>query len=101
MSTSTSITQNKDKINNVLADPNSFQDPNIRKAKFILSPSRIYTLDFDQNIEMQELKIMIQKAAHLKKNSFYLFCEGEDYTSYTEETFDSLFPDQILVIFTL
>ena len=44
---------------------------------------------------------MIEKAGHLRKNTFSLCCEGEDYTQYTEETFDSFFPDQSLVVFTL
>ena len=96
-----SISQNKNQINQIFSENNSFQEPNIRKAQFVVSSNRIYTLEFDQNIEMQELKIMIQKAAHLKKNSFNLFNGGEDYTQYTDETFDSLFPDQTLVIFTL
>ena len=42
-------------------------EPNIVKAKFIVTNLRIYTLEFDQNIQMKELKTMIQVAAHLKK----------------------------------
>ena len=76
-------------------------EPNIRKAKFLVTNTRIYTLDFDHNIEMRELKLMIQVAAHLKKNNFRLFCEGEEYTQCNDETFDSLFPNQKLVVFTL
>ena len=75
--------------------------PNIVKAQFILNPTRIYTLEFDQNIEMRELKIMIQVAAHLKKNNFRLFSEGEEYTQCNEEKFDSIFPNQKLVVFTI
>ena len=78
-----------------------FKEPNIRKAKFILPNQRIYTLDFDHNIQMQELKLMIQKAAHLRKNGFQLFSNGGEYTEYNEEIFDSLFPHQSLVEFTL
>ena len=52
-------------------------EPNIVKAQFIISNRRVYNLEFDQNIEMKELKIMIQVAAHLKKNNFRLFCEGK------------------------
>ena len=48
-------------------------EPNIVKAQFIITNSRIYTLEFDQNIEFRELKTMIQVAAHLKKNNFRLF----------------------------
>ena len=81
----------------------SFEDrqPNIRKAKFIMSNKRIYTLDFDYNIEMKELKLMIQKAAHLRKNTFRLFSKGKEYTQYNEEIFDTIFPRQYLVSFTL
>ena len=100
MNSTTSMTSNQ--INNILTE-NSFEEPNIRKAQFVVSlnRNRIYTLEFDHNIEMQELKIMIQKAAHLKKNTFGLFCNGENYSQYTEETFDSLFPEETLVVFTL
>ena len=76
-------------------------EPSIRKAKFILSNERIYTLDFDHNIQMQELKIMIQKAAHLKHRNFRLFSNKVEYTQYNQEIFSSLFPNQNLVIFTL
>jgi len=76
-------------------------EPNIVKAQFIVTNTRIYTLEFDQNIEMKELKTMIRVAAHLKKNNFRLFCEGEEYTQFNEESFESLFPNQNLVVFTL
>ena len=76
-------------------------EPNIVKAQFIVSNSRIYNLEFDQNIEFRELKTMIQVAAHLKKNNFRLFSEGDEYTQYNDETFDSIFPGKKLVVFTL
>jgi hypothetical protein len=76
-------------------------EPNIVKAQFIVTNSRIYSLEFDQNIEFRELKTMIQVAAHLKKNNFRLFCDGDEYTQYNDETFESIFPDQKLVVFTL
>ena len=101
MKNNTSLPNNQNQIYKILTDNNSFTEPNIRKAKFILTKSRIYTLEFDQNITMLELKGMIQKAAHLRKNSFGLYSEGENYTQYNEETFDSLFPDKNFVIFTL
>ena len=80
---------------------NSLEQPLIRKAQFILPNERIYTLEFDNNIQMQELKLMIQKAAHLKRRNFLLFSNGEEYTQYNTEIFGSLFPNQDLVIFTL
>ena len=101
MNFDSSPSQNQNQLNNIFSDYQSGQEPNIRKAKFIVSQKRKYTLEFDHNIEMQELKIMIQKAAHLKKNSFYLICNGKNYTNYTDETFESFFPDQKLVVFTL
>ena len=79
----------------------SFIEPNIVKAQFIISNTRVYTLEFDQNIEFRALKTMIQVGAHLKKNNFRLFCEGDEYTQYNDETFESIFPDKKLVVFTL
>ena len=86
-----------------MMDNSSYMDmePNIVKAKFIVTSSRVYTLEFDQNIQMKELKIMIQVAAHLRKNNFRIFCEGQEYTQYHDETFESLFPTQNIVIFSL
>lgn len=77
------------------------QEPNIRQAQFIVTNTRIYTLEFDHNLQMKELKLMIQVAAHLKRNNFRLFSEGEEYTQCNEETFESLFPNKKLVVFTL
>ena len=96
-----SAPNNQNQLNIILYDNYSYEEPNIRKAQFVMFSNRQYTLEFDQNIKMEELKIMIQKAAHLRKNTFRLYCEGEDYTPYTNETFDSLFPDKNIVIFTL
>ena len=48
-------------------------EPNIVKAQFIVTNLRIYTLEFDQNIKMKELKTMIQVAAHLKKKKFQTY----------------------------
>ena len=96
-----SIPNNKNQLNIILYDNYSYVEPNIRKAQFVMPSNKQYTLEFDQNIKMEELKIMIQKAAHLRKNTFNLYCKGVDYTPYNSETFDSLFPGQNLVIFTL
>lgn len=76
-------------------------EPNIRKARFIVSGNRFYNLEFDHNIQMKELKYMIQVAAHLRKNNFRIFSENEEYTQYNEETFDEIFPEQKLIVFTL
>ncbi len=88
-----------------LADFNSIysdlKDPNIVKAQFILKPQKIYTLEFDQNISMSELKLMIQKAAQIRSKNFRLFSNGEEYTKYNDETFESIFHEQKLVVFRL
>ena len=76
-------------------------EPKIVKAKFIVSNTRIYTLEFDQSIEMKQLKSMIQSAAHLKKNNFRLYSDGQEYTNYNDETFDTIFPNSKLVVFNL
>jgi hypothetical protein len=76
-------------------------EPNIVKAQFLVSNSRVYTLEFDQNIEFRELKEMIRVAAHLKKNNFKLFSDGDEYTQCNEETFETIFPNKNLVVFSL
>ena len=85
----------------MLSESYDDREPNIRKAKFIISDQRIYSLEFDQNIQMRQLKLMIQKAAHLCRKNFRLVSNGQDYTQYNEETYDSIFPHQNLVVFTL
>ena len=77
-------------------------EPNIVKAKFLVGNSRVYTLEFDQNIQMKELKIMIKMARKIKKNNFLLISEdGQEYSKYHEETFESLFPNKNLVVFRI
>mgnify|MGYP002624525833 CR=1 FL=1 len=93
--------QNQNQVIKDFLNDSALQEPRIRQARFILSSDKIYTLEFDQNIEIRELKTMIQKAAHLEKISFSLFSEGRDYTSYEMEQFDVVFPDKNLVEFTL
>ena len=82
-------------------DSFNFSEPTICKAKFIFPNDRFYTLDFDHNIQMNELKLVIQKAAHLKRNNFRIFSEGKEYTQYNSEIFSSFFPNKDLVIFNL
>ena len=50
---------------------------------------------------MKELKIMIKVASHLNKTNFRLFSEGQEYTKYHEETFETLFPSTNFVVFTI
>ena len=37
----------------------------------------------------------------LKKNNFRLFCDGDEYTQCHEETFESIFPNKNLVVFSI
>ena len=72
MTTQHILSQQHNQISDMLSSGNSFIEPNIIKAQFFFSPSRIYSLEFDQNIQMSEMKSMIEKAAHLRKNSYTL-----------------------------
>ena len=99
MKNQATLPPNQDQTMKILSDSNAFIEPNIRKAKFIFPTGKTYTLDFDKNIQMMELKTMIEKAAHIRKNSFILVSECVNITKYNEETFDSLFPDKRLVSF--
>ena len=76
-------------------------EPDLARAQFIIKTFRVYTLEFDQNIQMKELKKMIQIAAHLKNSNFKLFYNTQEYAQYNEETFESLFPNEHLVAFNL
>ena len=95
------LLQQHNQISDMLSSSNSFIEPNIIKAQFIFNPSRIYTLEFDQNIQMIEMKSMIERAAHLRKNSYSLLSEGQSYNQYNEEKIEELFPGKKLIIFTL
>ena len=92
------LQQNLSKYNSILE---GYREPTIVKAEFIVSNKKRYTLEFDQNINMNELKLMIEKAAHLRANSYILNSKGEEYTKFNLESFESLFPGQKLVVFTL
>ena len=88
-------------LNEYNSNISGYREPNIVKAQFTVTPTRIYNLEFDQNISMSELKTMIQKAAHLRSKNFRLFSNGDEYTMYNQESFESLFDNQKLVAFTL
>ena len=101
MTTQPILSQQHNQISDMLSSSNSFIEPNIIKAQFFFSPSRIYSLEFDQNIQMNEMKSMIEKAAHLRKNSYTLMSECKTYTQYNEEKIEELFPGKKLIIFNL
>ena len=75
--------------------------PTIRQTVFILNPNLSYTFDVNQTIQIHYLKKMIAAAAHLKKNSFFIYSDGENYTDQDEEKLMNLFPNQQKVTFTV
>ena len=78
----TSLQQNNSQTMNIFGDSNSCEEPNIRKAKFTIGSKRFYTLEFDQNIEMQELKTMIQK--HILRKILLVYSMKEQITPVTQ-----------------
>ena len=77
------------------------KEPNIVKAQFYLYNKKVYNLEFDQNISMHDLKLMIQKAAHLKSKNFRIFSNCKEYTQYNNEAFESLFHEEKSVAFSI
>ena len=76
-------------------------EPTTKKGIFIIPPKRNYKLEFDANTTIKELKIMIGKAANLKNIPIRLFSEGKEYTNYNELKFETLFPNENNIIFTV
>lgn len=70
-------------------------EPNIVKAQFIITNNRIYTLEFDQNIEFRELKEMIRVAAHLKKIISDYFVRGMNILNAMKKLLNPYFPIKI------
>ena len=77
------------------------EQPQIRKAIFILDKTRRYGFDVNHNITLQNLKRMIIVAANLHKATLRVFHEGIEYTNRDYESLDTLFPDKHIVEFTL
>jgi hypothetical protein len=44
---------------------------------------------------------MIQKSAHLCAKNFKLISKGEEYSKFNDETFESIFHEQKLIVFSL
>ena len=79
----TSLQQNNCQTMNIFGDSNSCEEPNIRKAKFTIGSKRFYTLEFDQNIEMQELKPM-SKRRHILRKILLVYSVKEQITPVTQ-----------------
>ena len=75
---------------------------NIKKTIFRVDEKRTYNIDVDATVNFFELKKILASAAHLPRNGFRIYHEGEDYTdNYEEETLFSTFPDLNEIIFDL
>lgn len=48
---------------------------NLVKAKIILPTKKEFELLFDKNIQIKELKVLIQKSIHLKSNNYRFFAK--------------------------
>ena len=72
-----------------------YDEPSLIKARFKKSNGNIYELEFEDNIQMKDLKVMIKKAAHMRDTTFRLFYNGDEYTQYEEEEFRSLFSNEL------
>lgn len=75
---------------------------NIIQTIFIVTKEKKYSFDVDSSTNFYELKRILSSAAHLIKNSFSIFHEGEDYTdNYDNNTLDEIFPGLKQIIFEL
>ena len=74
----------------------------IKKTIFRVDEKRTYNIDVDSTVTFFELKKILASAAHLPRNGFRIYHEGEDFTdNYEEETLFSVFPELNQIIFDL
>lgn len=79
----------------------ALSQPPIKKGIFIIPPKKTYEIEFDSNIKIKELKVLIAKAARLKNVPFRLFSEGKEFTKLDGSIFETLFPNKSTIIFTV
>ena len=78
------------------------EDTIIVQAIFKFEDGRIYNLDVDRTTTFYELKKILSNAAHILKNSFILFHEGQEYTKeYDGQTLQKIFPNAKKIEFYL
>ena len=75
--------------------------PKIIKTIFVLDKNRRYSFDVNQNINIRNLKKMIDAAANLGRAHIRLFHDGKEYTTNDEDSLEFLFPTLELIIFDL
>lgn len=75
---------------------------NIIQTVFNIDKNRSYCFDVDETSNFNSLKKILASAAHIPKNSFRIFHEGQDYTKNFETcTLQEIFPDKKTIIFDL
>ena len=74
----------------------------IRQAIFEVTKEQNYTFDIDESTTFYELKKILCNAAHLRKGTFKVYHNDEDYTyNYDDQTILNLFPNDQKIYFTL
>ena len=69
---------------------------------FKLEDGRLYNFDVDQTITFYETKKILSNAAHILKNSFTLFHNGQEYSNlYNEQPLVKIFPSLKKIEFNL
>mgnify|MGYP002624196121 CR=1 FL=1 len=78
------------------------EDTIIVQAIFKFEDGRLYNLDVDRTTTFYEIKKILSNAAHILKNSFILFHEGQEYSKeYDGQTLQKIFPNQKKIEFYL
>ena len=77
-------------------------DTIIIQVIFKLEDGRQYTFDVDRTTTLYETKKILSNAAHILKNSFTLYYEGQEYSKeYEEQSLQNIFPHKKKIEFYL
>ena len=69
------------------------EDLIIIQVIFKFEDGRLYNFDVDRTTTFYETKKILANAAHILKNSFTIFHEGQEYTNeYNEKSLQKIFP---------
>ena len=69
------------------------EDIIIIQVIFKFEDGRLYNFDVDRTTTFYEVKKILSNAAHIPKNSFTLYHEGQEYSNdYDEQTLQKIFP---------
>ena len=79
---------------NKLKIPMEEEDIIIIQVIFKFEDGRLYNFDVDRTTTFYETKKILANAAHILKNSFTIFHEGQEYTNeYNEKSLQKIFPN--------